>query len=405
MLLAACTLVQENPTPVVRPTFIPTFIPVPTPASSFVPLRHYYVDGNSGSDPNAGSQSQPWRTIERALQSLQAGDTLYVRGGIYPTIYGGWHFQNSGTGANPITVSNYPGEQVILQISGADKNFLAFGCWYSAADPPSWQTPKADFIRIVGSDVAPQRLASGVTSSRGIVIQGVPGTAAGVEVGGDCDNWEISGVDFIDVGYGIFTKKRVFGSIDDRSPNHWYVHDNRVYGFYRESGMQFNGNYNVIDNNQIYKVTEDVSTPYGCHMINLNGNNNVVRGNILSRMGSHVRCVGILLEWDLADKNLIEYNQLMDVGWRGMGAVAIAGGDNNVIRYNTIYASSPKWYYIYPNNDGFKGWPCNEETADKSDIPADDPAAEDYPYYYPHNCHSVGNVIYANTYIERTVEP
>lgn len=370
-----------------------------------MPLNNYYVDGNAGSDTSFGSQSQPWRTIDRALASLQAGDILYVHGGLYATIRGGWRFQNSGTAADPITITNYPGEQVIIQISRPDKNFLAFGCWYSAADPPSWQTPKADFIRIVGSDVVPQSLANGVTSSKGIVIQGVPGIAAGVEVGGDCDSWEISRVDFLGVGYGIFTKKRVFGSIEDRSPDHWYVHDNRVYGFFRESGMQFNGNYNVIQNNEIYKVTDQVNTPYGCQMLNINGNNNVIRGNTLSRMGSHARCLGILLEWDLADANLIEGNTFRDVGWNGTGALTIAGGDKNLIRYNTVYAPSPNWYHIYPNNDRFKGWPCNEETADQSDIPANDPAAEDYSYYYPHNCRSVANAIYDNTYIHVAVSP
>ena len=257
----------------------------------------------------------------------------------------------------------------------------------------------------MGSDVSPRNLDNGVSSKKGIVIQGVPGIAAGIEVGGDCDSWEISGVDFVEVGYGIFTKKRVYRSTEDRSPDHWYVHDNRVYGFFRESGMQFNGNYNVIQNNEIYKVTNEVKTPYGCQMLNISGNNNVIRGNTLSRMGSNVRCLGVLLEWDLADANLIEGNTIMDSGWDGTGSLTIAGGDNNVIRHNTVYAPAPGWYYIYNKRDGFKGWPCNEESADESDIPAKDPAAEDYSYYYPHNCRSVGNAIYDNTYIHAATDP
>ena len=169
--------------------------------------------------------------------------------------------------------------------------------------------------------------------------------------------------------------------------------------------VHFYGNYNVVQNNEIYKITNEVKTPYGCQMLNISGNNNVIRGNTLSRMGSNVRCLGVLLEWDLADANLIEGNTIMDSGWDGTGSLTIAGGDNNVIRHNTVYAPAPGWYYIYNKRDGFKGWPCNEESADESDIPAKDPAAEDYSYYYPHNCRSVGNAIYDNTYIHAATDP
>ena len=109
----------------------------------------------------------------------------------------------------------------------------------------------------------------------------------------DCDYWEVAGVDFVDVAYGIFTRKVNNGK---NSADHWNVHDNRVYGYYRESGMQFNGNSNQIESNEIYKVSNRLDTTYGCQLLNLLGNNNVVRGNILSRAGSTANCIGILFE-------------------------------------------------------------------------------------------------------------
>src|SRR5215475_1054797 len=42
----------------------------------------YYV-ATTGSDANPGSQSQPFRTIDKGVQALHAGDTLYLRGGTY----------------------------------------------------------------------------------------------------------------------------------------------------------------------------------------------------------------------------------------------------------------------------------------------------------------------------------
>src|SRR5215217_7462682 len=42
----------------------------------------YYV-ATTGSDANPGSQSQPFRTIDKGVSMLHAGDTLYIRGGTY----------------------------------------------------------------------------------------------------------------------------------------------------------------------------------------------------------------------------------------------------------------------------------------------------------------------------------
>jgi parallel beta-helix repeat protein len=43
---------------------------------------NYYVAPN-GSDDNPGTEAQPWQTIQKATQSLQAGDTLNFREGTY----------------------------------------------------------------------------------------------------------------------------------------------------------------------------------------------------------------------------------------------------------------------------------------------------------------------------------
>jgi hypothetical protein len=75
----------------------------------------YYV-ATTGSNTNSGSQSQPFQTIAKGLSVLQAGDTLYIRGGTYTnqpiTVDGALA---SGTSwSNAITVAAYPNETVIL---------------------------------------------------------------------------------------------------------------------------------------------------------------------------------------------------------------------------------------------------------------------------------------------------
>src|SRR5512139_2607009 len=43
----------------------------------------YYVSGSSGNDDNPGTLESPWQTIQKANATLQAGDTVYIRGGTY----------------------------------------------------------------------------------------------------------------------------------------------------------------------------------------------------------------------------------------------------------------------------------------------------------------------------------
>jgi len=54
--------------------------------SSYIPpLVTYYVDNDSGSDSNPGTQAQPWKTIDHgdATGVLNAGDTVLVNAGTY----------------------------------------------------------------------------------------------------------------------------------------------------------------------------------------------------------------------------------------------------------------------------------------------------------------------------------
>src|SRR5205085_12016371 len=59
-------------------TLVVTLVAAPAVASAAT----YYV-ATTGNDANPGSLSAPWRTISVAVSRLTAGDTLYIRGGVY----------------------------------------------------------------------------------------------------------------------------------------------------------------------------------------------------------------------------------------------------------------------------------------------------------------------------------
>lgn len=72
----------------------------------------YYVN-TTGSDSNPGTEKKPWQTVAHAVDIMVAGDTTYVRGGLYNE--GTIRFKSSGTQSAPIKLLNYPGESPIIQ--------------------------------------------------------------------------------------------------------------------------------------------------------------------------------------------------------------------------------------------------------------------------------------------------
>lgn len=79
----------------------------------------YYVDVNAGSDTNIGSQARPWRTIQKAADTVPSGGVVVVRAGEYEervsvrnpnlTFYaqGDVHMQGFSIQANGVTVSGF----------------------------------------------------------------------------------------------------------------------------------------------------------------------------------------------------------------------------------------------------------------------------------------------------------
>jgi parallel beta-helix repeat protein len=83
----------------------------------------YYVS-TAGSDANPGTLAAPWRTIAKAMSTLAAGQTAYVRAGTYAettdracdSSYNTLTWSRSGTASAPITISGYPGESSAVVI-------------------------------------------------------------------------------------------------------------------------------------------------------------------------------------------------------------------------------------------------------------------------------------------------
>ncbi len=81
--------------------------------------REFFVS-TSGNDANAGTQAQPFRTINRGVRDLVPGDTLSVRAGTYNenVQIAASRGMASGTPGNPITVRRFPGDGPVIVRGG-----------------------------------------------------------------------------------------------------------------------------------------------------------------------------------------------------------------------------------------------------------------------------------------------
>lgn len=74
---------------------------------------------NSGIDSSGrGTEAQPYKTIEYAISNAVPGQTIYLRAGTYNELV---KFTISGQENNPITLRNYPNEEVTITANGIEE--------------------------------------------------------------------------------------------------------------------------------------------------------------------------------------------------------------------------------------------------------------------------------------------
>ena len=136
---AVATFTIDNGAPVIDPTepLPPADEPEPQPeppGSAFgwyeVPPATLYVATNGNDDNSGRTTNDPLRTIQRAANIAQPGDTIYIRAGTYPIQT---QFTRSGTSNQPITWTSYPGETAILDGSNQTPATSQHRVWVSNA--------------------------------------------------------------------------------------------------------------------------------------------------------------------------------------------------------------------------------------------------------------------------------
>ena len=261
-----------------------------------------YVVATNGDDGNAGTQSEPWRTLQHAADSVGPGDTVSVRAGDYAGAY----IESSGTSSQPIV-------------------FRAFDDEVPSITDDNPETP--DGINIEG--------ASYVTV-QGFTVDGR--SRAGIRAA-TCDHVTIRDNKVDGSGkWGIFT-----AFCDDVVIDHNVAaNTGEQHGIY----VSNSGDRPIVRNNTIYGNTQA-----GIHMNGdiSNGGDGVisdalVENNVIWDNGtggaSGINCDGV-------QDSLIRNNLIFDEHASGISLYQIDGGDastgNRVLNNTILVASDGRW--------------------------------------------------------------
>jgi parallel beta-helix repeat protein len=290
-------------TPAVSPT--PTFSPT-TVVSSPVPAGSYYVS-TSGDDANPGTQSQPWRTFQKAASSVGPGSTVIVRSGDYAERVQVTH---SGASGAPITFQ----AQGTVTVRGF--------------------TVRADYIALIGFDISntPDEWDDGW----GIFLQG-----------SDClieDNY---------VHYATRGGISIWASPGDYgNTSHCIVRDNRLYRN-AMAGIAVSGRNNLVEGNEIWGTIQyhpNWTNPpewVDADGMRFFGSGHTIRGNYIhdislqdpENVDPHIDC---FQTWGDSDAEaghdiIFEQNRCVNLN-QGMYAFMLKDAHNLTIRNNIIQA-------------------------------------------------------------------
>ncbi len=273
--------------------------------------RIYYVAQN-GDDDNPGTEELPWGSVDKAANTMEAGDTVYIKQGNYS----GFEVSRSGTADNYISYLAYPGDTPVV-------GQIYFG-------------QSASYNKFVSLEIIPDS-GGGVIMSENNDHNIISkchihnSSSVGVDLGGGCDFNVVEDCNIHDCHYAIHTSE------DTNKGN--IFRKNVCYNL-SDDGFNFSPSTKdtqVIDN-VIYNVDRDNSG--GADGIHLYDDGSaIVRGNLVYLDGA---ATGGVFWIHGGTNHIIENNTF--VGLPGFttdygGIIWLENTSNVILRNNIGYSS------------------------------------------------------------------
>jgi hypothetical protein len=239
----------------------------------------FYVS-TSGNDKNSGSFTAPWRTIQHAANTVTAGATVYVEGGVYNESV---NFPASGTSSNPIIFANYPSQTSVIDGTGLavngtqglvniiDQSYVTIRGFEIRNYTTASSGPTPAGIWVTGSGIGVKLLNNKVHNITTKAEKA--GNAFGIAVYGTSStpitNLTISGNQVYSLKTGNSESVNVDGNVTHFAITNNVVHDNDNIGI---DAIGFEGvgpagsdqaKYGLISGNKVYNITSFGNPAYG----------------------------------------------------------------------------------------------------------------------------------------------
>jgi len=330
----------------------------------------YYVS-TTGSDSNPGSLAAPWRTIQHAVNSVQAGDTVYVLAGVYNEAVS---IAVSGSAtAGPITFQSYPGETAVVDGTGlvpasgrqglfsiANQSYITIQGFEirnfqtssaSAAPAGIWVSGSGSNIQILNNSVHDIVTTSETTGNAfGIAVYGTAAPAS-------LDSVTISGNQVYNLRTGNSESVTVDGNVTNFAITNNIIHDNDNIGIdaIGFEGVSPNSAYDyarngVITGNTVYNISAinnpgegnqyDADGIYcdGCSQVIIERNrvyNSDLNIEVASEHAGHVA------SYVTVRNNLVYHSNSVGISIGGY-ASNVGGTDHCTIVNNTLFQNDTK---------------------------------------------------------------
>jgi hypothetical protein len=380
----------------------------------------FYVS-NAGLDSNPGTLASPWKTIGYAASVLTAGQTAYVRAGIY---YESVSIANSGSELlGPVTIQSYPGESPIV-------DGTSVACCGSSIKGLFNITNNNSYVVIDGFDIRNFTSNDINDEPAGILIEGsgshieirnnkvhsitttagINGNAHGIGVYGNTttplSNITLDGNEVYDLKTGWSESVTIDGNVSTFFVTNNVVHDNDnigidMAGFWGMGPPGFDqANNGMVVGNTVYNISS-INNPsyagsYGADGIYCDGCTNVIIERNLGyandiNIEAASENAGQVSSYVIIRNNVVSNPNLVDITIGGY-ASNVGGSDHITVVNNSMYNSMSNigndfqiQYYatnnifenniVYANNTGY-GYLYSFTTTEPM------PAVMDYNLYF-----------------------
>lgn len=262
----------------------------------------FYVS-KSGDDSNPGTEEEPWETIQKAANTLTAGQTVYIKEGTYNERV---VLKHSGTSDGYITFTNYPGDQVIIDGAGIDWGFD----WETLLNVNSKHYIHINGIRVINSRWAGIGCEADFNGAQNVIVS-------------NCStyNTQASGIAFYNAAYITVDGNTVEKACTAHGSQEGISISN-VYTF-------------TISNNQVFDITNSVEGAGGEAIDAKNGSSN---GRIFNNTVYDIAKIGIYV--DAYEKTSI-YIQVFDNHiYNCAEGIAVAAERDGVLNVVNIYGNT-----------------------------------------------------------------